>query len=73
MVHGDMSKTIHTDYRHNKFGMPSHFFHPDENKWKENPNYMDDRILTYIKDVINAKPNDRCPCGSGKKYKKCCQ
>lgn len=19
-----------------------------------------------------ARPNDRCPCGSGKKYKKCC-
>ncbi len=24
------------------------------------------------KRVVKAKPNDDCPCGSGKKYKKCC-
>jgi uncharacterized protein YecA (UPF0149 family) len=23
-------------------------------------------------DTKKAKPNDSCPCGSGKKYKKCC-
>ena len=73
MVHGDMSKTVPEDYQHNKFGMPSHYFYPDENKWKENPIYMDDKILTYIKKVVETNPNAKCPCGSGKKYKKCCR
>ena len=38
-----------------------------------------DRFGTYAKPIIinkatgkKAKPNDKCPCGSDKKYKKCC-
>lgn len=34
-----------------------------------------DRAVPKVTTVINtkkAKPNDPCPCGSGKKYKKCC-
>ena len=27
---------------------------------------------TPVKKVEKAGPNDPCPCGSGKKYKKCC-
>ena len=26
----------------------------------------------HIKNAIKVYPNDPCPCGSGKKYKKCC-
>ena len=29
------------------------------------------RSLTKKKET-KAKPNDPCPCGSGKKFKKCC-
>ena len=25
----------------------------------------------YLKDIIRGR-NEKCPCGSGKKYKKCC-
>lgn len=34
-----------------------------------------DRVPPRILPVVNkkkAKPNEPCPCGSGKKYKKCC-
>ena len=37
---------------------------------------MDERTAEAIKQVVRATPkvgrNDPCPCGSGKKYKKCC-
>lgn len=39
----------------------------------ENPYYI--RNLKHAPNVVNAAkiyPNDPCPCGSGKKYKKCC-
>jgi preprotein translocase subunit SecA len=29
-------------------------------------------VKTIRRDTTKAKPNDPCPCGSGKKYKKCC-
>ena len=36
----------------------------------------DEAIKTFSKPVVNEQPkvgrNDLCPCGSGKKYKKCC-
>ncbi|MCX6348844.1 MAG: SEC-C metal-binding domain-containing protein [Candidatus Aureabacteria bacterium] len=28
--------------------------------------------VTYKRDGAKVGPNDPCPCGSGKKYKKCC-
>ena len=28
--------------------------------------------MTIVKDVRDVGRNDPCPCGSGKKYKKCC-
>ena len=27
---------------------------------------------TNMSENTKTKPNDKCPCGSGKKYKKCC-
>ena len=27
---------------------------------------------TFRRDALKVAPNDRCPCGSGKKYKRCC-
>ena len=29
-------------------------------------------VRTYVRDVPKVGRNDPCPCGSGKKYKKCC-
>jgi preprotein translocase subunit SecA len=29
------------------------------------------RPKPFVRDVPKVKPNDPCPCGSGKKYKKC--
>ncbi len=41
----------------------------------ELPFYDDDFYLSQQKPLVKEKkiyPNDPCPCGSGKKYKKCC-
>ncbi len=56
----------------------------EENRWKytigletDNPEDITDleRLLNPTKPKIIEKKvgrNERCPCGSGKKYKKCC-
>ena len=42
----------------------------DENKRKEL--YREQKSSTTIVKPEKVYPNDPCPCGSGKKYKKCC-
>ena len=37
--------------------------------------YSNDEPLHFSEPIIKGKktyPNDPCPCGSGKKYKRCC-
>ena len=34
--------------------------------------YKEQKASTTIKKDVKVYPNDPCPCGSGKKYKKCC-
>lgn len=36
------------------------------------PSWMLDEDKTVVKTEKKVYPNDSCPCGSGKKYKKCC-
>ena len=40
-------------------------------KQKKQPAYISDGKDTYIRRDKKIRPNDPCPCGSGKKYKKC--
>ena len=48
------------------------------NSWKKAEEYndlYDDFVMPIQQPVVKEKkiyPNDPCPCGSGKKYKKCC-
>ena len=42
----------------------------DENRRKEL--YREQKQSTTIRREKKVYPNDPCPCGSGKKYKKCC-
>jgi hypothetical protein len=42
----------------------------DEDKLKEL--YKEQKISTTVVKDAKIFPNDSCPCGSGKKYKKCC-
>jgi curved DNA-binding protein CbpA len=35
-------------------------------------NYVDDDVTPYKREAPKIGRNDPCPCGSGKKYKKCC-
>ena len=42
----------------------------DEDKRKEL--YKEQKSSTTIRKETRVYPNDPCPCGSGKKYKKCC-
>ena len=53
----------------------THIHHERSTFWKEDGKWF------YVSGIINPKPtaivkkvsrNDPCPCGSGKKYKKCC-
>lgn len=34
--------------------------------------FVNNSYLKPAKAEVTPKPNDRCPCGSGKKYKQCC-
>ena len=42
----------------------------DKNQPKWTPNVFDEPVIPQPGDKV--RPNDPCPCGSGKKYKKCC-
>ncbi len=42
----------------------------DENKRKEL--YREQKLSMTVVKADRVYPNDPCPCGSGKKYKKCC-
>ena len=42
----------------------------DKEKRKEL--YREQKLSTTIRKPAKVYPNDPCPCGSGKKYKKCC-
>lgn len=42
----------------------------EKNQHLISPNYQ--KIETYRRDKPKIGRNDPCPCGSGKKYKKCC-
>jgi uncharacterized protein YchJ len=33
---------------------------------------FDDKELPYVRETLKVGRNEPCPCGSGKKYKKCC-
>ena len=34
--------------------------------------YKEQKLSTTVVNEAKVYPNDPCPCGSGKKYKKCC-
>ncbi|MFA6256597.1 MAG: SEC-C metal-binding domain-containing protein, partial [Candidatus Absconditabacterales bacterium] len=42
----------------------------DNNQPVGTPNVFDEPVIPQPGDKV--RPNDQCPCGSGKKYKKCC-
>ena len=44
------------------------FTYYDDKVWSN----MDNSSPTIIRDGAKIGRNDPCPCGSGKKYKKCC-
>jgi uncharacterized protein YecA (UPF0149 family) len=62
---------------------PWEFYHPEEiaerqRRWAEEDEEADDGadvgdvIEPYVRDGPKIGRNDPCPCGSGKKYKRCC-
>lgn len=52
------------------YGLPEWEAIFDEDKRKEL--YKEQKSSTTIVKEAKVYPNDPCPCGSGKKYKKCC-
>ena len=56
--------------------MPIALTPPEESEpeyYEEEPAGDDYVPFTYRRDEPKVGPNDPCPCGSGKKYKKCCR
>jgi len=62
-------------------GNPWEFYHPEEIterqlRWveedEEGSDDLDEIIEPYVRDGPKIGRNDPCPCGSGKKYKRCC-
>jgi hypothetical protein len=63
-------------------GEPWRFYRPDaiaerQERWakenrEESEDEYDDPPLPYVRETPKVGRNDPCPCGSGKKYKKCC-
>ena len=51
-----------------RFGDPWRFYHPDEIQRRQERWLEEDLEMDYGK----IGRNEPCPCGSGKKYKKCC-
>jgi hypothetical protein len=63
---------------------PWDFYSPEEiarrqERWEEEearadqePGFDDVPEIPYIREIPKVGRNDPCPCGSGKKYKKCC-
>ena len=48
-------------------------FDPNENEDDDDLDYLDDDFqIPYVRPEPKVGRNDPCPCGSGKKYKKCC-
>ena len=37
-----------------------------------NIDFLSERKSTLVRAEKKIRPNDKCPCGSGKKYKCCC-
>ena len=61
---------------HDDFGTPNTFGTPDNFGTPEifDPDWLDKAIAKqpYVRQQPKVGRNDPCPCGSGKKYKKCC-
>ncbi len=55
-----------TDYDHHEVST----FNSVDGKWFFNDGYTPS--ATVVRDSPKVGRNDPCPCGSGKKYKKCC-
>ncbi|REE81546.1 SEC-C motif-containing protein [Paenibacillus taihuensis] len=47
-------------------------FTPDELSPKPSPNTNNSNVVSFAAAASKISRNDPCPCGSGKKYKKCC-
>jgi preprotein translocase subunit SecA len=43
-----------------------------ENGGNDNENKEKPQVETFRRNDPKVGPNDPCPCGSGKKFKKCC-
>ena len=62
-------------YVRNAIGEMDHWvcFDPNENEDNNDLDYLDDDFqIPYVRPEPKIGRNDPCPCGSGKKYKKCC-
>ena len=44
----------------------------DENEVNDDEEWLEGMALPYMREAPKVGRNDPCPCGSGKKYKKCC-
>jgi len=55
-------------FREERGGAP---YHPSEKSPEFEPD-LEDAPITYVREGPKIGRNQHCPCGSGKKFKKCC-
>jgi preprotein translocase subunit SecA len=65
--HFNIEEALHPDFEDNYIKQPSQSQVPEPEVHQQ-----PDRVNTYIRSDEKVGRNDSCPCGSGKKYKKCC-
>ena len=51
---------------------PWHFYEPEQIEERERQFEAEAEIEPFVRETPKVGRNDPCPCGSGKKYKKCC-
>jgi preprotein translocase subunit SecA len=67
-VHGPDCNHDHDHDHHHDHGAPGHVHGPDCN----HGHHHHAPIGQYVRAAPKVGRNDPCPCGSGKKHKKCC-
>jgi SEC-C motif-containing protein len=68
---GDLGEVTFCAWYRDQKGLHPHIERSQFVRWQGEWVYTQGEFLPYSR-AVKIKPNDTCPCGSGKKYKRCC-
>ena len=70
-MEGDLGEVTFCAWYRDQSGLHPHLERSQFVRWQGEWVYTVGEFLPYAR-AAKIKPNDTCPCGSGKKYKRCC-